>query len=209
MWLFLLICEQKTKKWLKKSVYRHLKGEINDPKTPFSENLPFTLSKIKKLTLLWIVVQVRNTKATSTTWPIKKSLQRSLRGCSPSWQRPLLPGSSLLLNLSWGSRQKVPILAKHHATVERALGMMPGREQDALQMVLSKMCQYRAFWGILGDLATTQEQLPSVGAGTTTPGCSPPGKLRPRSLCGIPTIFWQKSQSCLGSYWYNNDRTAN
>lgn len=100
MCVFLLIREQKTKKLLKKSVYRHLKREINHPKSLFSQNLHFTCSKIKKSALLWIVVHLRNMKATSTTWPIKRSLLRSLGGCSPSWQRALLPGSSLLLILS-------------------------------------------------------------------------------------------------------------
>jgi len=42
-------------------------------------------------------------------------------------------------------RLQVPMLPSHDATVERALGVMPGREQDALQMVLSETCQYRAF----------------------------------------------------------------
>ena len=43
-------------------------------------------------------------KATSATWPMKRSLQWSLGSCSPSWKRPLLPSNSLLLNLSWDSR---------------------------------------------------------------------------------------------------------
>lgn len=51
MWLLVLICEQKTKKLLKKSVYRHLKGERNYSKTLFSANLPFTLSKLISIAL--------------------------------------------------------------------------------------------------------------------------------------------------------------
>lgn len=53
MWLFLLICHQKSKNWLKRNVCRHFKGEINDPQTLFSENLPFTLSKIISSALEW------------------------------------------------------------------------------------------------------------------------------------------------------------
>lgn len=83
----------------------------------FSEKLRFTLSKIKKSALLWNAAKARNTKASGTTWPVKRSLQRSLSGCSPSWQWPLLP-SSFLLNLWWESRQEVPILARHPATAE-------------------------------------------------------------------------------------------
>lgn len=76
-------------------------------------------------------------------WGIRRQLvqpgpqkvpKQPLGDCSPLWQRPLLPGSSLLLNLSPGCRQEVPILARHCATAERAL---------AGRMVLCRWCWAR------------------------------------------------------------------
>lgn len=172
----------------------------------FSEKLRFTLSKIKKSALLWNAAKARNTKASGTTWPVKRSLQRSLSGCSPSWQWPLLP-SSFLLNLWWESRQEGPILARHPATAES-----PG--SDAWQGAgcfadgAERDVPVHGFLRCFGDLVAAREQLLLAGGGTTTPGCSPPGKLCPGSLCGIPTILGQKSESCLGLHWCNKDRTA-
>lgn len=202
MWLFLLICGQKIKNWIKKSVYRNWEGEMNEPKPLFSENLPFPFSKVRSSTLLllWNVMKVRNMKASSTTW-LPERLQSPMAMTTAAQQ---LTAESVMRAQAGGPHTgQTPYLCRENPGTDAWQGtgcFADGAEQN---LPVDSFLRY------FGWPCHNMRAVPFSRWSDHKLWLQPSREIEPQVIVWDPNHFWIEITVLPGLEWYNKDRTGN